>query len=100
MYDNLKDIGTWFSRKFKSLAEQEIAAGKALQKCPENAEVLKDQWRLQIESQTKTTPRTYTQLVLQITEHRFRKQQECHREADGDPSFASSRSQGCDELSG
>jgi hypothetical protein len=59
MYDNLKDIGSWFSRKFKLLAEREIAAGKALQKCSENAEVLNEQWHLQIENQTKTTPRMY-----------------------------------------
>src|ERR1700704_1348130 len=60
--ENFKNIGQWFTNKYKTLTLRETSARDAFSRCCVPAATAREQWRLQIAAQTAVQPRMLTLL--------------------------------------
>jgi hypothetical protein len=56
--ENFKNIGKWFTNKYKTLTQRETSARDAFSRCRVTAATAREQWRLQVAAQTAAQPRT------------------------------------------
>jgi hypothetical protein len=57
--ENFKNIGQWFTNKYKTLTQRETSARDAFSRCCVTAATAREQWQLQVAAQTAAQPRMF-----------------------------------------